>query len=292
MNRTRTGTRSEIVRSIGEIIRPKEVRRIILNQSRRACVGHIGSCLCVVEILTALYSSVLRCNRPDDPDRDRFILSKGHAGLALYAVLALKGWLQETELDTFCGDNTLLGVHPEAALPGVDFSTGSLGQGLSIACGSAMAARLQGSSRRAFCLISDGECNEGSVWEAAMFAAHHRLSNLQVLVDVNGQQALGLTREVMDTSNLRERWQAFGWRTTEVDGHSVPDLVNALSAPSSSGAPHIVLASTTFGKGVSYMEQGVSPSRTHIPAAPVNWHYLPMSEHEYELAIEQVEQSA
>lgn len=276
---------------VGHDISPKQMRRIILSQSRRANVGHIGCCLCVVEILSALYSSVLRAASPDDPDRDRFILSKGHAGLALYASLVLRGWLDEAELETFCGDNTLFAVHPEVGVPGVDFSTGSLGQGLSIACGAALAARLQASRRRVFCLISDGECNEGSTWEAAMFAAHHRLSNLHVIVDSNGQQALGRTCDVMDTSNLAERWKAFGWRTAEVDGHSVPELVEALAAPSAFEAPHIVVAKTVFGKGVSYMERGIPVTQTHLPVQPVNWHYLPMSEDEYRLAMEELEQS-
>src|SRR5262249_47594267 len=145
----------------------------------------IGSSLSVVEILAALYGHVLRISSPEDVDRDRFILSKGHAALALYAALALKGWIPESELDTFCADNTLLGVHPDAALPGVDFSTGSLGHGPSMATGAALAARLHGSSRRVYCLLSDAECNEGSVWEAAMFAAHHRLNNLTFIVDWN-----------------------------------------------------------------------------------------------------------
>jgi transketolase len=270
---------------------PKQMRRIILNQSRRANVGHIGSCLCVVEILSTLYFSVLQAKTLDDRDRDRFILAKGHAGLALFAALFVKGWLSEADLDTFCGDNTLLGVHPEAAVAGVDFSTGSLGQGLSIGVGAALAARLQGLSRRVFCLISDGECNEGSVWEAAMFAAHHRLSNLHVIVDVNGQQALGLTREVIDMPNLAERWRAFGWRAEEVDGHSIPDLVKALATPAANGAPHVVLAKTLFGKGVSYMERGIPLTQTHLPVQPFNWHYLPMSEEEYKLALEEVENS-
>lgn len=187
---------------------PQGIRRIILNQSKRANVGHIGSCLCVVEILYSIYSSVLQATTPEDPERDRFVLSMGHTGLALYAVLSLKGWLPKKQLNTFCEDDTLLGVHPEAMLRGVDFSTGSLGQGICIAVGAALAARLQCSPRQVFCLISDGECNEGSVWEAAMFAAQHQLSNLHIIVDVNGQQALGPTREVIDTSNLADRWNA------------------------------------------------------------------------------------
>lgn len=264
------------------------MRRIILNQSRRANVGHIGSCLCVVEILSALYSSVLRISNLKDLERDRFILSKGHAGLALYAALILKGWLSEDQLNTFCGDDTFFGVHPVVGIPGVDFSTGSLGQGICIAVGAALAARLQSSKRRVFCLVSDGECNEGSVWEAAMLAAQHRLSNLCVIVDYNGQQALNVTRDVLDQSNLAERWRDFGWSTAEVDGHSVSDLAGALNT-SIGERPKVIVARTIFGKGVSYMEQGIPVSQTHLPVQPVNWHYLPMSEHEYRLAIEQLE---
>ncbi|HEY3453463.1 MAG TPA: transketolase [Bryobacteraceae bacterium] len=264
------------------------MRRIILNQSKRANVGHIGSCLCVVEILSALYSFVVMGSSSNDPERDRFILSKGHAGLALYAALVLKGWLSEEQLGTFCGEDTFLGVHPEAAIPGVDFSTGSLGQGICIAVGAALAARLQGSKRRVFCLISDAECNEGSVWEAAMLAAQHRLSNLHVIVDYNGQQALNLTRDVLDQSNLAERWRTFGWQTSEIDGHSVADLVEELNT-SLGERPKLTIARTVFGKGVSYMEQGIPVSQKHLPVQPVNWHYLPMSEDEYSLALEQLE---
>lgn len=271
-----------------QVVSPKEMRRIILNQSRRANVGHIGSCLCVVEILSALYSSVLKISNPKDPERDRFILSKGHAGLGLYAALVLKGWLSDEELNTFCGDNTFLGVHPVPDIPGVDFATGSLGQGICIAVGSALAARLQDSKRRVFCLISDGECNEGSVWEAAMLAAQHRLSNLNVIVDCNGQQALNLTRDVLDQWNLAERWRNFGWSSAEVNGHSVSDLADALNA-SSGERPKVIVARTVFGKGVSYMEQGIPLSQTHLPIQSVNWHYLPMSEHEYRLAMDQLE---
>jgi len=267
---------------------PKEMRRIILSQSKRANVGHIGSCLCVVEILSAIYGSVLRGNSPDDPERDRFILSKGHAALALYAALAERGWLSHSALETFCGDNSLLGVHPESTLPGVDFSTGSLGHGLSLAAGSALAARLQGSERRVFCLISDAECNEGSTWEAIMFASQQKLSNLSAIVDWNGQQALGLTRDVIDMSNLAERWQGFGWSVSEVDGHSVTGLVDLLRTPPGS-APQVVLAHTRFGKGVSYMEQGIPVSQKHISVQPINWHYLPMSDLEFEIAMNELE---
>jgi transketolase len=225
----------------------------------------------------------------DDPDRDRFILSKGHAALALYAILALNKHIAELDLNTFCGDDSIFGIHPEKIVPGVDFSTGSLGHGLSIAAGAALAAHMQKSERRVYCLISDGECNEGSVWEAAMFAAQHRLSNLHVIVDVNGQQALGLTRDVLEASNLAERWASFGWRVSQADGHSIPELIDVLTANSASAAPHVVIAKTVFGRGVSYMEEGRPITQAHLPVQAINWHYLPMSDQEYEIALAELE---
>jgi transketolase len=232
---------------------------------------------------------VLRAQSPDDPERDRFVLSKGHAALALYAALTLKGWVTAAQLESFAENDSLLGVHPEAALPGVDFCSGSLGHGLSMAAGAALAARIQGSGRRAFCLISDGECNEGSVWEAAMFAAHNRLSNLCAVADVNGQQALGLTRDVCAAQNMRERWEAFGWNAIDVDGHSVEALTGAMTA-AGDDRPRILLARTIFGCGVPFMEKGIPVSQEHLPVQPINWHYLPMSDEEYRLALSAVEQ--
>jgi transketolase len=255
----------------------QDIRKIILNQAKRAHVGHIGSALSIADIITALYSGGIQVSAPEDSDRDRFVLSKGHAALALYAALRLRGWLSEDELNTYCCDGSLLGVHPERELRGIDFSTGSLGQGMSMAAGAALAARLQGSARRSFCVMSDAECDEGIVWEAVMFAAHHQLSNFIVIVDVNGQQALGYTRDVLDLSPLAARWRAFGWDTCEVDGHNVTEMKAVLDAlDTRSGPPHVLLARTTFGKGVSFMEN------------QIKWHYLPMSDEEYRLAYQEV----
>ena len=254
-----------------------EIRRIVLEQSKRANVGHIGSALSIADILAALYADVLRIADPDDPDRDRFVLSKGHAALALYAALFLKGWLSEQDLQTYCADDSLLGVHPEHALRGVDFSTGSLGHGLPMASGAALAARLQGSSRRVFVLLSDAECNEGAVWEAAMFAAHHQLANLLVILDLNGQQALGYTDQVLNLSPMAERWRAFDWDVHEIDGHDAARLTRTIAGLGTlSGPPHAVIARTVFGKGVSYME------------SQVKWHYLPMSDEQYRQAFDEV----
>jgi transketolase len=262
-------------------ISPQGIRRIILEQSKRAQVGHIGSALSVVEIVVALYRDVLRVSDTRDPSRDRFILSKGHAALALYAALYARGWITEEDLNSYCTDGTLLGVHPEHALNGVDFSVGSLGQGLSFGAGSALAARLQDSSRRVFVLVSDAECNEGALWEAVMFAAHHKLSNLTAIVDLNGQQAFGYTEEVLSLSPMADRWRAFGWDVREVDGHDVESLTQAMSEPhEDEGKPRVIIARTTFGKGVSYME------------GQVKWHYYPMSDEEYTTALEEISQSA
>lgn len=253
------------------------IKRAVLEQSKRANVGHVGSALSVADILAALYCGVLRINAPDDPDRDRFILSKGHAALALYAALNLRGWLSDDELAGYCFDGTLLGTHPERELTGIDFSTGSLGHGLPIGAGAALAARLQRSRRRVVVLVSDAECNEGSLWEAVMFAAHHRLSNLIAIVDQNGQQALGYTKDVLDLSPLVERWRVFGWDARRVDGHD-PDAIIATieELDTSSGPPHVLVAETVFGKGVSFMENRIK------------WHYFPMSDDQYARAVEEI----
>ena len=251
-------------------MQPSELRRSILEQAHRAGVGHIGSALSVVEILVALFGVL----RGRNQDRDRFVMSKGHAALALYAALHAAGRLSREQLDGYCGDGTLLGTHPEHELDGVDFSSGSLGHGLSIGAGAALAARMQGSERRAFVLVSDAELNEGSLWEAAMFAAHHRLGGLVAVVDANGQQALGHTRDVLDLEPIGERFSAFGWDAGEVDGHDVDALAEALDRPGE--RPRAVIARTTFGKGVSYME------------GLVKWHYWPMSDADYERALAEV----
>lgn len=258
----------------------RRIREIILEQSRRAHVGHIGSALCIADLIAALYGEILRIADPEDTDRDRFLLGKGHAVLAVYAALHLKGWLPAEQLNTYCGDDSLLGVHPEHQLRGIDFSTGSLGHALSMGGGAALAARLQHSRRRVFVLLSDAECNEGSVWEAIMFAAHHRLANLIAIVDVNGQQALGHTKDVLDLDPLGDRWRAFGWQVHEVDGHDRGQLVQTVAGlDTAQGPPNVLLARTTFGKGVAFMQNRIE------------WHYLPMNPEQYELALREVRAS-
>jgi transketolase len=256
-----------------------EIRRTVLDESARAGVGHIGSALSIADILAALYGGVLRIGEAAEPGRDRLVLSKGHAALALYAALAASGRIERSLLSSYCGDGSLLGAHPEHALPGVDFSTGSLGQGLSIGAGAALAARRQHSPRRVFVLMSDAEQNEGSIWEAAMFAAHHRLANLVALVDLNGQQALGYTRDVLDPGPpARARWEAFGWDVHEVDGHDVAELAATIAGlDTGAGRPHVLLAATTFGKGVSFME------------SRIEWHYLPLTEELHRQALAELD---
>jgi transketolase len=261
----------------------RAIRRIILEQSKRAHVGHIGSALSVADLIAALYGGVLHLPTPDDPERDRFVLSKGHAVLAVYAALYLRGWLSEADLNTYSGDGTFLGSHPEHSLTGIDFSTGSLGMGLSFGVGAALAAKIQKSPRRTFVLLSDAECNEGSTWEAAQVAGHHRLSNLIAILDFNGQQALGYTNDVLSQHRNADRWRAFGWDVHEIEGHDVDGLsalIRQLDTGATTGQPHMIVARTTFGKGVSYME------------SQIKWHYMPMTDAEYAQALQEVEDGA
>ncbi len=261
-------------------VSPSKIRRIIIEESKRANVGHIGSALSIADIISVLFESELHLPGTDDPMRDRFILSKGHAALALYAALHLKGILTAHELQTYCCDGSLLGVHPEHHLAGIDFSTGSLGHGLSIGAGAALASRLKGTPYRLFVLVSDAECNEGSLWETVMFAAHHNLANLIAIVDNNGQQAFGKTKDIIDLNPLGEKWQTFGWEVHEVDGHDAGEIGRTLRGlNSSSGSPKVIIAHTTCGKGVSFME------------GKVEWHYMPLSDEQYVQALREIQEA-
>lgn len=248
------------------------VRRLVLEVAGANRVGHVGSCLSVVELVTVLHRDVLDRHDPDDVDRDRFVLSKGHAALTLHAALHLLGHLDRATLDTYCRGDGPLGVHADHRVPGVDISTGSLGMGLSIGVGMALAARLQGSRRRTVVLASDAELNAGMTWEAIHGAAHHRLDRLALVVDLNGQQALGRTRDVLDLDPLPPRFA--GWTVREVDGHDEAAIADALSRPAD-GRPLAVLARTVAGRGVSFME------------GRVEWHYLPMDDDQFAEAMAQ-----
>jgi len=254
----------------------KRLRRHIITMTGKAGSGHPGGSLSSVEIVTALYWKVLR-HKPADPqwaDRDRFILSKGHAAPLLYAALAECGYLPLAELATLRQlDSRLQGHADRTATPGVEMSSGSLGQGLSFAIGVALACRLNSKSYRTHVLLGDGECDEGQVWEGAMAAAHYKLDNLVAIVDNNGLQIDGWNCDVMNLEPLNKKWEAFGWHVTEVDGHDFAQLLNAFEqAKLVSGQPTLIIAHTVKGKGVSFMENnadfhGKAPNAAEVEIA-------------------------
>lgn len=256
--------------------RSNELRRLIIQMSKVAGVGHIGSSLSIADIVEVLFRDVFSEVSGDAPDRDMFVLSKGHAALALYCALHLSGKIDADALRSYCADGSLLGVHPEHQLPGVDVSTGSLGHGLSIGVGLALGARMRRQDGRAFVLLSDAELNEGSTWEGVMFAGHHQLDNLVAIVDDNGQQALGPSEEVINLRPLGEKWSSFGWDVLEVDGHDQEALARAIGDGSSRRKPLVLLARTISGKGVSFME------------GKVEWHYLPLDDRQLTQAMEEL----
>jgi transketolase len=222
---------------------------------------HIGAALSVADILAVLYGRQLHVDpkNPHAPDRDRLILSKGHAALALYGALAERGFLSQALLDGFGEDGNDLAGHPVEAVPGVEAATGALGHGLPVGAGCALAAKLDGHAWKTVVVLGDGELDEGSVWEAAMFAAHRRLDNLIAVVDRNGYQQEGPTAAILDLEPLAAKWAAFGWHVLEADGHDVHQLAAALdSAFAGCGRPVVVLARTVKGKGVPFMENDAS----------------------------------
>ena len=241
------------------------LRRLVLRAVRSAGRGHVGPALSLIEMVRALYDDVLRIDpkNPRDPDRDRAILSKGHGCLALYVLLADRGFFPLAELDGFCGTDSILGGHPEYGMvPGVEASTGALGHGLSIGVGLALAARMRGRAYRTFVLLGDGEINEGSVWEAAMSAAKHGLDNLVALIDYNKLQSYGPTDYVLPLEPLADKWRSFGFAVEELNGHDVGALRDALTkVPLVPGKPTAMICHTVKGKG--------------LPAAESNadWHH-------------------
>jgi transketolase len=241
------------------------LRMRVIEMSHRAKSAHLASALSCCDIVAAAYWDVCRIDpaNPADPLRDRFILSKGHAATALYAALAFRGFFPEALLDTFCEDGGLLAEHPPARLlAGVEAATGSLGHGLPIGLGMALGGRMRGERFRVYALLSDGENNEGSVWEAAMFAAAQKLENVCVVVDYNKWQATARSNETLQLAPLREKWAAFGWDAHEVDGHDIAAVARLMRAvPNGSGKPVALIAHTVKGKGVSFMEDDN------------NWHY-------------------
>jgi transketolase len=244
----------------------RNIRARIIENSHRTQTPHLGSCLSCVDILVAAYFAVLRIdpNKPVGVNRDRFILSKGHAAPALFQVLAERGYYPKSRLDSYGEDGSVFAEHPPAPshLPGIEAATGSLGHGFPMGLGMALAGRIRNLQYKVIALVSDGECNEGSVWEAAMLAASQKVENLAVIIDFNKWQATGRSVEVMGHNSLAEKWRAFGWSASEIDGHNMSELVKRLEhLPDGSGKPVAIVANTVKGKGVSFMEDDN------------NWHY-------------------
>jgi transketolase len=262
-------------------LKAAELRRYIVETDYRASDGHIGGALSASDILATLFFGVMD-HSPEkfnskDPSRDRFILSKGHISDAYYSVLAMSGYFPIEELDTYTAYNSRLSGHPTNHVPGIEVNTGALGHGLSIAVGIAKGQKLDSLDARVFTLLGDGELAEGSVWEAAMAAAHYSLDNLTAIVDRNRLQIGGSTEQVMALENLSDKWAAFGWEVLKVDGHDITEMYEVLQAKSLSGKPRVVIANTVKGKGVSYMENNAK------------WHHGVMSHEQYLQACDELD---
>jgi transketolase len=256
------------------------VRRSVLGMVAAARASHVGSCLSCADILGVLYGGAMRfrAGDPEYPGRDRFIMSKGHAAAALYATLAHTGFIPVETLLEYSADGSLLLGHVNHKVPGVEFSTGSLGHGLPVGCGMALAGARGKQDWHVFVLLSDGELDEGSNWEAILFAGHHGLDNLTAIVDFNKIQSLGRVDEVLRLEPLADKWRAFGWCVLEIDGHDLPALTKSLGRESVvPGKPRVVIAHTVKGKGVRFMEDKLA------------WHYKSPSAEELRLALAELE---
>lgn len=258
----------------------KEIRKSILQMVRMAQSSHVGSAFSVVDILLVLYKLILKNNgkKPDDPKRDRLILSKGHACTALYAVLAEVGYFKKELLKEFAKNGSIFMSHINCEVPGVEFSTGSLGHGLPVALGIALAARIRGEKWKTFAILSDGELNEGSNWEAFLLAAHLKIDNLFVIVDCNKLQATGYTKDVIDMNPLDKKLKSFGWDVIETDGHDFQKIYDSFKRLNNkkSQKPKIIIANTIKGKGISFMEN------------KLDWHYRWPSAEEFECGIKEL----
>ena len=245
--------------------RSKELRKTIINIIENSRKGHLASAFSIVEIIRVLYDGILKYD-PKNPklgDRDRFILSKGHGCLALYVILAEKGFFQKEELLKFCKSDGILGGHPEHKIPGVEVSTGSLGHGLSIGIGFALNARYEKRQYNTFVIIGDGESNEGSIWEAALCAGKHKLSNLAVIIDYNKQMTYSSTFDVQNLEPLADKWKSFGFAVREIDGHNLDELNSVLSSvPAEQDKPTAIICHTVKGKGIKFVENNLE------------WHYV------------------
>ena len=258
----------------------KNIRKKILQMAFRAKAGHIASALSIADILTVLYSGILKISPNDysNENRDRFILSKGHAVMALYATLAERGFFPEKDIENYCKDGSMMPGHStKNSVPGIEVSTGSLGHGLPMACGISLAGKKDGKDYRVFVLMGDGEMDEGTTWEASLFAAHHKLDNLTLIVDYNKLQLFGKTNEVLNLEPLVKKLESFGWSVREINGHSHSEIESVLSiVPFEEGKPNAVIAHTIKGSGVSFMEN------------KIEWHDKKLSQDDYYGAIEEL----
>ena len=238
----------------------KEIRRLIIKMLAKAGSGHPGGSLSATDLVTALFFSVLRHNPKDPswPERDRFHMSKGHCCPLWYAVLANSGYFSEDKLYTLRKLGSVLQGHPDRRTPGIEVASGSLGQGLSVGLGMCLAAKMDKKGYRVYVLLGDGEIQEGNIWEAAMASSHYKCDNLCAMLDYNGFQIDGKTRDIMNLEPIRDKWKAFGWHTIEIDGHNMKQILSAYSeAETIKGKPSIIIAHTIKGKGVSFMENTV-----------------------------------
>ncbi len=259
-----------------------KLRKRIITTSHNAKIPHLGSCLSCIDLLTYIYWGELSINpsEPDNIDRDRFVLSKGHGAPALFQVLAEKQFFPLTYLNSFGKEGSLFHEHPPkpGLVPGIEAATGSLGHGLPMALGMALSSRILKINFRCYALLSDGECNEGSIWESAMMAASQEVDNLIIIVDFNKWQATGRSREVLALEPLKEKWEAFGWYTQEIDGHDFSQINNAfIKARKIKNKPKAIIANTIKGKGISFMEDDN------------NWHYRIPNDKEFKKALEELE---
>jgi len=256
------------------------LRKHVFEMAARTRQGHLASVLSQIEIVIALYyGGVMNVTlgKPDDPDRDRLLVSKGHATMGVYPVLADLGFFPADELDTYGTPEGLLRIFGNTSIPGIEATTGSLGQGLGIGCGFAQVAKRDGKDFNTYVIVSEGEMYEGSVWESAMFAAHNNLDNLTVILDRNHKIILGDTEEMMALEPVADKWRSFGWHSIAADGHSYESLLKAFDeAKKTTGKPCVIIAETTKGKGISYMEG------SH------EWHYLVGNEEQVQQAREEL----
>lgn len=258
----------------------QKIRQRTIHMIHSAKASHLGSCFSTIDILAVLYGQIMKIDpaNPGRDDRDRFILSKGHAGAAVFATLGEFGFFPKDSLQTYCGEGSAFTGHISHHVPGVEVSSGSLGHGLPIGCGMALAARADQKKHRIFVMLSDGECDEGSNWEAILFAPHHQLDNLVVIVDFNKIQSFGSVKEVLDLDPFADKWRAFNWAVREIDGHDHLQIYDALSeVPFVAGKPSVIIAHTIKGKGIKHMENQLA------------WHYKSPDAKQLQDALEELE---